>query len=99
MAHAIDILKTSLNDVKKRLSANKLQLNPDKIEIIIFGSKIQYEKVNKYFLLIFLVISSVQQWPSETLVYGLIVIFPFCSMSRISVSRIFSQIRRISEAI
>ena len=36
-------------DVKKWLSANKLKLNPDKTEFIVFGSKIHHEKLNKSF--------------------------------------------------
>ena len=49
VAHAFDRLKSSLDDVKKWLSANKLKLNPDKTEFIIFGSKLQCEKLNKSF--------------------------------------------------
>ena len=30
-------------------SANKLKLNPDKTEVIVFGSKIHREKLNKFF--------------------------------------------------
>ena len=37
VAHAIDRLKSCLDDVKKWLSANKLKLNPDKTEFIVFG--------------------------------------------------------------
>ena len=48
VAHAFDRLKTCLDDVKTWLSANKLKLNPDKTEFIIFGSRIQ-EKLNKSF--------------------------------------------------
>ena len=44
--HAFDRLKSCLDDVKKWLSANKLKLNPDKTEFIIFGTK-QCEKLNK----------------------------------------------------
>ena len=44
-----DRLKTCLNDVKKLLSATKLKLNPDKTELIIFGSKTQCKKHNKSF--------------------------------------------------
>ena len=49
MVHAFDRLKNCLNDVKKWLSANKLKLNPDKTEFIVFGSKMQREKLNKSF--------------------------------------------------
>ena len=48
MTHAFDRLKSCLYDVKKWLSANKLKLNPDKTEFIIFGSKSR-EKLNKSF--------------------------------------------------
>ena len=47
MAHAFDRLKSCLDDVKKWLSANKLKLNPDKTQFIIFGTKQQCEKLNK----------------------------------------------------
>ena len=47
VAHAFDKLKSCLDYVKKWLSANKLKLNPDKTEFIIFGSKLQREKLNK----------------------------------------------------
>ena len=49
VTHAFARLKTCLDDVKKWLSANKWKLNPDKTEFIIFGSKTQREKLNKYF--------------------------------------------------
>ena len=49
VVHAFDRLKSCLDDVKKWLSANKLKLNPDKTEFIVFGSKIQHEKWNKSF--------------------------------------------------
>ena len=48
MSHACDRLKSCLDDVKKWLSANKLKLNPEKTEFIIFGSKLR-EKLNKSF--------------------------------------------------
>ena len=49
VSHAFDRLERCLEDVKKWLSANKLKLNPDKTEFIVFGSKIQHEKLNKSF--------------------------------------------------
>ena len=49
MSRAFDRLESCLEDVKKWLSANKLKLNPDKTEFIVFGSKIQHEKLNKSF--------------------------------------------------
>ena len=49
VAHAFDWLKRCLDEVKKWLSANKLKLNPDKTEFIIFGSKLKCEKFNKSF--------------------------------------------------
>ena len=49
VAHACDRLKSCLEDVKKWLSASKLKLNTDKTEFIVFGSKIQREKLNKSF--------------------------------------------------
>ena len=36
--------------VKKWLSANKLKLNPDKTEFMIFGLKTQHENLSKSFL-------------------------------------------------
>ena len=59
VAHFCNRLKTCFTDVKRWLSANKLKLNPDKTEFIIFGSKTQCD---------------LQKW-SGTLVYGLMVIF------------------------
>ena len=47
MAHAFDRLKSCLDDVKNWLSANKLKLNPNKTEFILFGTKQQREKLNK----------------------------------------------------
>ena len=47
VSHAFDRLERCLEDVKKWLSANKLKLNPDKTEFIVFGSKIHREKPNK----------------------------------------------------
>ena len=38
-----------LDYIKKWFPANKFKLNPDKTEFIIFGSKIQHEKLNKSF--------------------------------------------------
>ena len=100
MACAIDRLKTCLDDVKKWFSANKFKINPDKTEFIIFGSKI-CEKLNNFSQLIFLVISSLLLRQSGTLVCGLILIFPFRGMSRISVSPVLlkSGILSISEVI
>ena len=49
VAHAFDKLKSCFDDVKKWLSANKLKLNPDKTEFIIFDSKLQHEKLHKSF--------------------------------------------------
>ena len=47
VAHAFDGLKSYLDNVKRWLSANKLKLNPNKTEFIIFASKTQCEKLNK----------------------------------------------------
>ena len=49
VSHAFDRLERCLEDVKKWLSANKLKLNPDKTEFIVFGSKIHREKLDKNF--------------------------------------------------
>ena len=49
VSHVFDRLESCLEDVKKWLSANKLKLNPDKTKFIVFGSKIQREKLNKSF--------------------------------------------------
>ena len=40
---------TQLDDVRKLLSANKLQLNLDKMEIIMFSSKTGHAKLNEFF--------------------------------------------------
>ena len=48
-ASALDKLSHCLEDIKRWLSTNKLKLNPDKTEIIVFGSKSQQEKLNHSF--------------------------------------------------
>ena len=45
VASALDKLSHCLEDVKRWLSTNKLKLNPDKTEFIVFGSKSQHEKL------------------------------------------------------
>ena len=44
VASALNKLSHCLEDVKRWLSANKLKLNPDKTEFIVFGSKSQHKK-------------------------------------------------------
>ena len=46
---ALDKLSHCLEDVKRWLCTNKLKLNPDKTEFIVFGSKPQREKLNQSF--------------------------------------------------
>ena len=46
---AFDRLKKCLDDVRKWLSANKLKLNPDKTEFILFGSRNVRTKLSKFF--------------------------------------------------
>ena len=46
---AFDRLKNCLDDVRKWLSANKLKLNPDKTEFILFGSRNVRTKLRKFF--------------------------------------------------
>ena len=46
VASALDKLSSCLENVKRWLSTNKLKLNPDKTEFIVFGSKSQHEKIN-----------------------------------------------------
>ena len=46
---AFDRLGKCLKDVKLWLCANKLKLNADKTDFIIFGSKSQQEKLNPFF--------------------------------------------------
>ena len=48
-ALALDKLSRCLEDVKRWLSTNKLKLNPDKTEFIVYGSKSQREKLNHSF--------------------------------------------------
>ena len=48
VAHAFDRLKSCLDDVKKWLSVNKLNLNPDKTDFIILVQNYN-EKLNKSF--------------------------------------------------
>ena len=49
VAAALDKLSHCLEDVKRWLCTNKLKLNPDKTEFIVFGSKSQREKLNQSF--------------------------------------------------
>ena len=49
MAQPFDRLKNCLDYVKIWFSAHKLKLNPDKTKFIIFTSKKQHEKLNKFF--------------------------------------------------
>ena len=49
VASALDKLSYCLEDVKRWLCTNKLKLNPDKTEFIVFGSKSQHEKLNESF--------------------------------------------------
>ena len=49
VASALDKLSHCIEDVKRWLSTNKLKLNPDKTEFIVFGSKSQREKLNQSF--------------------------------------------------
>ena len=42
-------LSRCLEDIKRWLSTNKLKLNPDKTEFIVFGSKSHREKLNHSF--------------------------------------------------
>ena len=46
---AFDKLNSCLQDVKEWMSASKLNLNPDKTEFILFGSKKQRERLNACF--------------------------------------------------
>ena len=46
VALALDKLSRCLEDVKRWLSTNKLKLNTDNTEFIVFGSKSQCEKLN-----------------------------------------------------
>ena len=46
---ALERLKNCLDDVRKWLSVNKLKLNPDKTEFILFGSKNVCTKLGKFF--------------------------------------------------
>ena len=65
--------------------ANKLKLNPDKTEFILFGSKTVLSKLLKFFPVNVLVTSSHLLRQLRTLVSGLIMIFPSLAMSGISV--------------
>ena len=49
VASALDKLSHCLEDIKRWLFTNKLKLNPDKTEFIVFGSKSQREKLNQSF--------------------------------------------------
>ena len=55
VTEAFDRLKNCLDDVKKWLSANKLKLNPNKKEFILFGTRTVHTKLNEFFQFIYLV--------------------------------------------
>ena len=80
---------------KKLLSTKNLKLNPDKIKFIIFGSKIH----KKQQVFPFNIVGNFLQKQSGTLVYLLIVIFPFQGMPRIYVSPVLLKCLGVSEAI
>ena len=86
VSHAFDRLERCLEDVKKWLSANKLKLNPDKTEFIVFGSKIHREKLNKSFP-----VNILGNFLSP-LGVGLIVIFPSRGMSKIPASLVLAKL-------
>ena len=46
---SLDILDKCLHDVKEWMSANKLKLNPDKTEFIVFGTRHQRKNLSKHF--------------------------------------------------
>ena len=46
---SLDILDKCLHDVKEWMSANKLKLNPDKTEFIVFGTRCQRNNLSKHF--------------------------------------------------
>ena len=46
---AFEKLNRCLEDIKERMSASKLKLNPDRTEFIVFGSKRQRDKLKAYF--------------------------------------------------
>ena len=81
---AFEQLNRCLNDVKEWMSTSKLKLNPDKTEFTILGLKRQRDKLKACFPIDILgspvsPVDSVRIW-----VCGLIQIFPFPSMFRMS---------------
>ena len=82
---AFDRLKNCLDDVKEWLSANKLKLNPNKAEFILFGSRTVCTDLVNFYQLMCLVISSHLLRRLGTLVSGLILIFHSFDISVISV--------------
>ena len=46
---AFENLNRCLDDIKEWMSASKLKLNPEKTEFIVFGSKIQWDKLEVHF--------------------------------------------------
>ena len=58
VTEAFDMLKNCLDNVKKWLSANKHNLNPDKTEFnILFGSRTVHKKLSEVFQINIIVIS------------------------------------------
>ena len=46
---ALAKLNACLHDVQRWMSLSKLKLNPDKTEFIVFGSKVQHQKISSQF--------------------------------------------------
>ena len=72
---AFEKLNRCLDDIKERMSASKLKLNPEKTEFIIFGSKRQRDKLKHLFHLPSWVVLSALLSLSRIWVCGSILIF------------------------
>ena len=88
---AFDRLGKCLKDVKLWLCANKLKLNADKTDFIIFGSKSQQEKLNPFFPVNILGESVIPSQPFRIWVSGLTQTFPSPKVLKMYVNFVSSR--------
>ena len=83
-------LNRCLDDVKEWMSTNKLKLNPEKTEFMLFGSKKQKERLKVLFSIDIL---GGPLCPAESVMnsYGSILIYPCLSMFRVSAKAVLSN--------
>ena len=88
---AFDRLGKCLEDVKLWLCANKLKLNADKTDFILFGAKSQQEKFNPFFPVNILGESLIPSDAVKNWVSGLTQTFPSPNMLKMYVNYVSSR--------